>query len=287
MYWKGLWATFGHHGDVVDAFIPRKRSRSGRRFGFFRYLSNTDAERAILRLNGFILFSYRIEVSRAKFGNRTSYRRNINRDQWGKTKLKTPNQNSQTIIQRPPVKRQVEHKVPEEVQSETDNLNRPSPSIQEEESRRKVTGYVEDETLWKLQRSLVGFTASDNDSRRISDRLCNWGLGEIKVKKMGGTGRVFLLEIEDKLMYNSLKETGWSILLETFTEIHPWSESFRTPERIVWIELSGVPPHSSDNNIGTRDGINSSDLGNTNLSTHNREGCFWIKICRIDGYILE
>ncbi|KAL4353929.1 hypothetical protein GQ457_06G004130 [Hibiscus cannabinus] len=33
MHWKGLWATFGHHGDVVDTFIPAKRSRKGKRFG--------------------------------------------------------------------------------------------------------------------------------------------------------------------------------------------------------------------------------------------------------------
>ncbi|KAK8573801.1 hypothetical protein V6N13_009889 [Hibiscus sabdariffa] len=56
-------------------------------------------------------------------------------------------------------------------------------------------------------------------------------------------GRVFLLEIEDKQMYISLKETGWSILQEIFTEICPWSESFRTSKRTVWIELNGVPPH--------------------------------------------
>ncbi|KAK8652512.1 hypothetical protein V6N13_126543 [Hibiscus sabdariffa] len=139
---------------MVDAFVPRKRSRTGRRFGFVRYLSNTDAKRVISRLNGFTLLDYRIEVSRAKFGNRTSYWRKINRDQWGNTKLKTPNQKSETIIQRPLVKTQAEHKVPEEVQSETDNVNRRSSSIQEEKSRRKVTCYVEDETLWKLQRSL-------------------------------------------------------------------------------------------------------------------------------------
>ncbi|KAK8652520.1 hypothetical protein V6N13_126551 [Hibiscus sabdariffa] len=189
-HWKGLWTTFGHHGDMVDDFVPTKRSRSGRRFGFVRYLSNTDAERVILRLNGFTLFDYRIEVSIAKFGNRTSYWRKINRDQWENTKLKTPNQNSQTIIERPLVKTQAGHKVPEKVQSEIDNVNRRSSSIQEKESRRKVPCYVEDETLWKLQRSLVGFIASENDSRN-----------------------------------------------------HPWSESFRTPKRIVWIELSGVPPH--------------------------------------------
>ncbi|KAL4385330.1 hypothetical protein GQ457_15G029650 [Hibiscus cannabinus] len=230
MHWKGLWATFGHHGDVIDAFIPTKRSRRGRKFGFVRYASKMDADRAIARLNGFRLFGYRIEVSMAKFGGRTSYWRRVNRDQ-----------KTQATNQKIPVKTPVEQRVSMGGQSISEHTIWQEHSPQEEKARKKVTGHVEEETLWKLQSCLVGFTASENDSIRISDRLCCWGLGEIKVKKMAG--RVFLLEIEDKQMYNSLKETGWSILQEIFTEICPWSESFRTPERTVWIELNGVPPH--------------------------------------------
>ncbi|KAK5777550.1 hypothetical protein PVK06_045517 [Gossypium arboreum] len=30
-HWKGLWALFGYHGDVVDAFIPTKRCRNGQK----------------------------------------------------------------------------------------------------------------------------------------------------------------------------------------------------------------------------------------------------------------
>ncbi|KAK8617135.1 hypothetical protein V6N13_117102 [Hibiscus sabdariffa] len=230
MHWKGLWATFRDHGDVIDAFIPTKRSRRGRKFGFVRYASKTDADREIVRLNDFRLFGYRIEVSIAKFGGKTSYWRRVNRGQ-----------NSQAKNQRVPVKTHVEQRVPKGAQSKFEHTICQDHSSQEDNARKKVTGHVEEETLWKLQSSLVGLTASENDSMRISDRICNWGLGEIKVKKMAG--RVFLLEIEDKKMYNSLKETGWSILLEIFTEVCPWSESFRTPERTVWIKLNGVPPH--------------------------------------------
>ncbi|KAK8617918.1 hypothetical protein V6N13_080822 [Hibiscus sabdariffa] len=30
MHWKGLWATFGHHGNVIDAFIPMKEAKVGK-----------------------------------------------------------------------------------------------------------------------------------------------------------------------------------------------------------------------------------------------------------------
>ncbi|KAK8617203.1 hypothetical protein V6N13_080121 [Hibiscus sabdariffa] len=49
--------------------------------------------------------------------------------------------------------------------------------------------------------------------------------GEIKIKRMAS--RVFLLEIEDILVYSSLKDSGWSYLKEVFTEVHPLKETNR------------------------------------------------------------
>ncbi|PPS11771.1 hypothetical protein GOBAR_AA08864 [Gossypium barbadense] len=70
MHWKGLWALFGYHGDVVDAFIPLKRCRNGNMFGFVRFNNERDAQRAILRLNGFSLMGMRIGVKMARYNGR-------------------------------------------------------------------------------------------------------------------------------------------------------------------------------------------------------------------------
>ncbi|KAK8617892.1 hypothetical protein V6N13_080796 [Hibiscus sabdariffa] len=82
MHGKGLWATLKHHEDVVDAFIPSKRSRSGRRFGFVRYATKRDVARVISRLNGFCLFGSTVSVFYAKFGNMISYwrKRNLSKE---------------------------------------------------------------------------------------------------------------------------------------------------------------------------------------------------------------
>lgn len=55
MHWKGLWALFRFHGNVIDLFIPKKTSKNGLRFGFTRFSRMEDAKRAITRLNGFII----------------------------------------------------------------------------------------------------------------------------------------------------------------------------------------------------------------------------------------
>ncbi|KAL4387398.1 hypothetical protein GQ457_09G014430 [Hibiscus cannabinus] len=199
MHWKGLWATFAHHGEVIDAFIPRKRSRNGRKFGFVRYSSVVDAARAISRLNGFRLYGFRISVSFAKFKVRTSFWRKVIH---GKQEVSKSTGNTQKI--------QSNNNLP-------GTKHTPFLSLSEEESRRRIAGFVDEEALRKLQSSLIGYTAAESDSGNLMDRLCSWGLGDIKIKK--AAGRVFLLETEDATLFKSLKESGWATLLEIFTDI--------------------------------------------------------------------
>lgn len=62
MHWKGLWALFHYHSNVVDAFILEKKSKRGKRFRFVRFENGRDAQSAISRLNGFIIIGQRIWV---------------------------------------------------------------------------------------------------------------------------------------------------------------------------------------------------------------------------------
>ncbi|KAK8684000.1 hypothetical protein V6N13_040038 [Hibiscus sabdariffa] len=61
-------------------------------------------------------------------------------------------------------------------------------------------------------------------------------------------GRFFLLEVEDKRLYSSLKDSGWSYLKEVFYEVQPWTETFRVPKRVTWIELIGILLHCWNHN---------------------------------------
>ncbi|KAK8604718.1 hypothetical protein V6N13_099649 [Hibiscus sabdariffa] len=66
LHWKGLWFSFARHRDVVNAYIARKRSRWGKRFGFVRMKNLEEAERVIQRLHGFILYGSKLSVKRAR-----------------------------------------------------------------------------------------------------------------------------------------------------------------------------------------------------------------------------
>ncbi|KAK8603682.1 hypothetical protein V6N13_096156 [Hibiscus sabdariffa] len=67
LHWKGLWATFAHHGDVLDTFIPLKNSKDVSRYGFIRFSKMVDVQRVVSRLNGFLLYRSRIFVSLVRF----------------------------------------------------------------------------------------------------------------------------------------------------------------------------------------------------------------------------
>ncbi|KAK9000729.1 hypothetical protein V6N11_081217 [Hibiscus sabdariffa] len=66
LHWKGLWFAFARYGEVVNVYIARKRSRGGKRFGFFRMENMGDANRTIQRLNGFALYGSRLVVKIAR-----------------------------------------------------------------------------------------------------------------------------------------------------------------------------------------------------------------------------
>ncbi|KAK8681629.1 hypothetical protein V6N13_054031 [Hibiscus sabdariffa] len=209
MHWKGLWATFAHHGDVVDSFIPQKKSRSGNRFGFIRFVTRTGADRALNILNGFLLFGFRVSVAYARFNDKTKYWRKVC----------------------PSKEKSVFGKSGKE---EVCRIKDDGKKSQTEKNKCKCT---EDSRI-SMQ---IGESSKVNNRGMIQDRLSNWGFGEISVKKMGG--RYFLLSFDDEELYKLLEDLNLSYLKEVFLEVLLWSESFRIPERFTWLELYGIPLH--------------------------------------------
>ncbi|KAK8635224.1 hypothetical protein V6N13_023101 [Hibiscus sabdariffa] len=75
----------------------------------------------------------------------------------------------------------------------------------------------------------------------IRMRLEAWGMGDIKIKRLGG--KSFLLSIEDPDLFQMLEDVNWSYLREIFIDIQPWSESLMAAKRATWLEIMGVPLH--------------------------------------------
>ncbi|GKB48229.1 RNA-directed DNA polymerase, eukaryota [Tanacetum coccineum] len=64
---KELWNTFLLYGRLADAYIPNKRSKGGKRFGFIRFLGVTDATKFLMSLSNVWIRSFHLFITVAKF----------------------------------------------------------------------------------------------------------------------------------------------------------------------------------------------------------------------------
>ncbi|GMI72972.1 hypothetical protein HRI_000966500 [Hibiscus trionum] len=143
VHWSGLYQAFGRYGDVVDSFIASKVSASGKRFEFLRFSNKQDANRAIERLNGFMLYGSRISVNYARFKGRSSYWRKARPDSNDKPPLARKNNTSE-----PWRKPSVGNNVKTSIRTEGKTQDKPKEAINSErEQFRRIQGDVDEESL--------------------------------------------------------------------------------------------------------------------------------------------
>ncbi|GJX71178.1 RNA-directed DNA polymerase, eukaryota [Tanacetum coccineum] len=64
---KELWSICKQYGNVIDAFIPNRRSKIGKRFGFIRFIKVTDVDRLVNNLCTIWIGSFKLHANVARF----------------------------------------------------------------------------------------------------------------------------------------------------------------------------------------------------------------------------
>ncbi|KAK8633133.1 hypothetical protein V6N13_013987 [Hibiscus sabdariffa] len=165
--------AFERHGNVLDAFIARRLSRRGRKFGFVRFGDSTDALRALERLNGFIMYGFKLTVALA-----TPKRKGKVWDKgiMGRNSLSAENGDSSKGGS---FSGQTQRGLNQRIRV-IDNLQEAGRAVgvvsnQGGKEKRRMVGHVEEDDLWKMKRCLVGEMATVCSVRNISLRLQEWG----------------------------------------------------------------------------------------------------------------
>ncbi|MBA0614319.1 hypothetical protein Godav_014626, partial [Gossypium davidsonii] len=149
--WKVLWTLFRYHGEVIDAFIPAKKNKSGRRFGFVRFDKMGDARKDINRLNGFVILGYKISVYMTRFKGRSQIGRSV--PFIGKSRQNVVNHKEGEASGKKAMDIGLEL-------GETSNRSRGDLSMigvrdsQGKNQVKQIKGHVDDEQLRKLQKCL-------------------------------------------------------------------------------------------------------------------------------------
>ncbi|KAK5834241.1 hypothetical protein PVK06_018118 [Gossypium arboreum] len=188
--------------------------REGKRFGFVKFSKREDAQRAITRLEGFLMLGKKIRVKIARYSGK--------RIIWKKVQAKEDI--SQLKVSQSKGMR---------------NQDRDCDILKDKvvNNSKVIVGHVENEQLWKLQRCLIGETASFCNSNSLSERIACMGLGELKVKRL--QGRYFLVEVPDEELLEILRQREWAYLKEFFINIEPWSKKFKVWKGQYGLKLQG------------------------------------------------
>ncbi|GJY99671.1 RNA-directed DNA polymerase, eukaryota [Tanacetum coccineum] len=222
---KELWSLCNQYGNVIDAFIPNRRSKVGKRFGFIRFIKTSDVERLVNNLCTIWIGKHKLHANIARFNrpplNKGGYPSNV------KANTKSA-----------PV-----------VNSNRNGASGPHNSYIQaakagtySHSEVKVSkpALVLDESCLHehdLALSLVGKLKEFGSLPNLNKILMEEGFTDINIRYMGGFW--VLLQFSSKISKeNFMSHVGVN---SWFSKIEQASNSFYVDERVAWIEIKGVP----------------------------------------------
>ncbi|GKA80109.1 RNA-directed DNA polymerase, eukaryota [Tanacetum coccineum] len=223
-YAKDLWNACMQYGYVVDAFIPNRRSKGGKRFGFVRFIKVFDVERLVSNLCMMWIGKCRIHANVARFqrpnlnnsskqfSHNGEKRNNMHEDKKDNGPKDNSNSYAHAVKGRLQVNREVDN-IPMLVLDES--------CVNQQDYSCCLNGKVKDfEALSNLKVVL------DND-----------GFDDIVLRYLGGLWvliEFISVEIKEKFQSNMSNGT-W------FSQLHQASNDLSIDGRVAWVEIEGIP----------------------------------------------
>ncbi|KAK8708311.1 hypothetical protein V6N13_059355 [Hibiscus sabdariffa] len=194
----------------------------------------TDALRVVEKMNGINLYGFKLSVALAKYKGKSKIGvREVQNGNYVERNTRVATENGTSTNRKLEKAKMYQHQDWEQEGGKSSN--------QREDVVKRVIGHVESEELWRMKRCLVGEMATVCSVKNIKSRLVEWGMGEIKVYRLGG--KLFLLPVDNDELFMMLEDLQWSYRKEVFINVELWTEEWRCRERATWIEISGIPLH--------------------------------------------
>nr|GFC01728.1 hypothetical protein CTI12_AA602910 [Tanacetum cinerariifolium] len=205
---KGLWNTCSKFGTVLDVYIPNKVSKQGKRYAFARFkkVSNVDSLISSLRFVWLGSFHLYANVARFNRGTKTSY-----------------SQKSHSNVP----------------------LNTSKPSYAKV-LRKKESPQNHDEPVKVLDEGMLNFEGESmlvgcvKDFKSLSNLqnvfYCE-GFNEIKITYLGS----FWVMMEFDSFQSCDKFRTHESINSWFSSLSHWTPQFEVQDRIVWIDVEGIP----------------------------------------------
>ncbi|PWA92147.1 hypothetical protein CTI12_AA082720 [Artemisia annua] len=223
-YAKDLWNTCKQYGNVVDAYIPNRRSKAGKRFGFVRFIKIFDVKRLVKNLCTVWVGRHKLHANVARFLREPLTKKSNQFNTEGENRHSAGDDfiyrgvkgNSSSYA----------HIVKGSHSLNTEMENKPAlvldnSCLNQHDYSNFLMGKVKD------------FASLSN----LKVVLGNEGFDNIELKYMGGYWIMIEFQsVETKQMFQSNVGIGtW------FSQLKQASTDFIVDGRVTWVEIEGIP----------------------------------------------
>ncbi|XVE93783.1 hypothetical protein REPUB_Repub01dG0224600 [Reevesia pubescens] len=265
------WVTtvFQRFGRVVDVFLPKNRSRWGRKFGFVRYISLTDAKMAIWNLNGAFFLENKIGVNMARFNPRSMFWKKMDfnnesvvcKNAFDNSLCRFTNERGQKSgSQRRPDLQALMDEGNTKIGVKQSQFGRPGfsfkdallgPGMIEEKLTnskhryqhvQKCEGVLNSSCIHWLKCSAVVITKFEENIESLGKKLEKENLYFSMIKTIGN--RLFLVTFANSDILCHLEDDDWSALRSWAFKCFKWTPSLSMFVRVAEVVLTGVPWHA-------------------------------------------
>nr|GEX79120.1 RNA-directed DNA polymerase, eukaryota [Tanacetum cinerariifolium] len=220
---KDLWNTCKVYGHVVDTYIPDRRSKIGKRFGFVRFTNVFDMERLVNILCTVWIGKLKLHANVARY-QRDSGKNNYQRLNKGTNVLNGGGIKNGGSLNSSANSYANVVKKPTGVKETIDG----TPTMVLDES------YLNNE---EFSLCLLGKVTEFAFLTNLKVVLAKEGFGNIKLRYMGGFWVIIVFQEEETMkVFHKNKSVGsW------FSQIVQAHKEFVIEERVIWVEIERVP----------------------------------------------
>ncbi|GKA49590.1 nucleotide-binding alpha-beta plait domain-containing protein [Tanacetum coccineum] len=218
---KDLFKACNQYGHVIDSFIPNKKSKSGKRFGFVKFINVFSEERLINNLCTVWIGTLKMHANIAHFQRPSSKKEGVG-------VKKTFAYSTPKVQSKPPVVGNSYVGILKGERNKETIVNDSGPSI--------VLG---DDCLMNkvCPNAIFGKVKEFASLANLKVALSNEGFSDIVIKYMGELWVMLEFKVEESLLkfQESISAMSW------FSQVVKVTPEFEVEGRIAWVEVEGIP----------------------------------------------
>ncbi|GJS57180.1 nucleotide-binding alpha-beta plait domain-containing protein [Tanacetum coccineum] len=220
---KDLFHACKVYGHVVDSYIPTKRTKAGKRFGFVRFINVFNVERLVNNLDTVWVGSFKLHTNVARF-------------------QRPPLNGNPPLGRREANKTNVSTKSPPVVAGGYSSSNKSFASVLKHNAMPTDTTsnvVLDDDCIntSDLSLSLFGRVKEVDVLSNITNIIGDEGFGNVSIHYLGELWLMISFSNPDS-RDEFLKHTG---IASWFSTLHHASSDFSLKGRLAWVEVEGVP----------------------------------------------